>query len=225
MLILNNGAPKSGSTWVQKIVRYGLSPRYPRKKWRNHWNNASIDEKRLKTYFRSNEWRDSPTLIKMHFAYARKFAFLDNKDVRVIVSYRNLPDSVISLFYHQIRMENATIDQKDDWLSTRGIKFAKELQKYRKSWAQKDYVLLLKYEDMVVDAPAHIKKILQFLDQPYDDAICQMLTEKTHVKIKKGDPLPVKKHVRTAGRSVAREEIPNDIFNTLTEMERALEGL
>ena len=161
----------------------------------------------------------------MHFADSPDFAFLDNKDARVIVSYRNLPDSVISFFHHQIRMEKTTPDQKDKWLRTRGIRFAKDLQEYRRSWAQKDYVLLLKYEDMVLDAPAHIKKILQFLDQPCDDGICETLTEKTQVKIKKDGPLPVKKHVRTAGRSVARKEIPNDVFNTLTEMEKQLEGL
>lgn len=225
MFIVNNGAPKSGSTWVQKIIKLGISPNFPRKKWRNQWNSRSVPKERLEAYFQSDEWRDAPTLIKMHFASSPDFAFLDNKDARVIVSYRNLPDSVNSFFYHQIRMDKTTPDQKEEWLRTSGIKFAKELQEYRRSWVQKDYVLLLKFEDMVLDAPAHIKKILHFLDQPCDDEICEMLAEKTQVKIKKGDPFPVKKHVRTAGRSVAREEIPKDVFATLTEMEKALEGL
>ncbi|GEM_PF-3290449 len=225
MFIVNNGAPKSGSTWVQKIIKHGISPGYPRKKWRNHWNSASIAKERLQDYFNSDEWRDEPTLIKMHFAHTPDFAFLDNKDARVIVSYRNLPDSVISFFHHQIRLDKTTPENKNAWLRKQGMRFAKDLQEYRRSWASKDYVLLLKYEDMVLDAPAHIKKILQFLDQPCDDAICEMLTEKTQVRMKKGAPLPVKKHVRTAGRSVAREEIPKGIFATLTEMENSLKDL
>ena len=54
MLIPNNGVPKSGSTWIQKILCQLLDPAFPSENWRNSWFNPSVDPERLSTRLRTH---------------------------------------------------------------------------------------------------------------------------------------------------------------------------
>lgn len=221
MLILNNGVPKSGSTWIQKIIVKAVNPAFPPQEWRNGWSNPSIDPERLSLYVKSGEWRETPTLIKTHLPYKRNLDYLADPDIKVIVSYRNVADSVLSRFHHHVRKGAVSKDDMPRWLETEGRGFAQRILKYRSSWAGRENALFLAYEDMVQDAPAGVAAILAFLGMPKSTEDCQHIARVTQARSRKGKEPREGKHVRTAGRSAAEEELPRPFFLEFEAMERA----
>lgn len=220
MLIINNGVPKSGSTWVQRILVQGLDPNFPDKKWRNFWKNPSIDPVDLPAYIKSGEWEEIPTLIKMHFAYNLEYKSLIRDGIKIIVSHRNIPDSVVSWFHHQVRMGKTTLDQRQAWLETRGREFARRAVNHRLSWSNKSGAYLIRYENMLYSAPAEIERLFSYIGHKKTPEECSELARKTEVKLDANAPLREGKHVRTAGRSVAKDELPEELYNEFCEMER-----
>jgi len=222
MLIINNGVPKSGSTWVQRILEQGLNPAYPSQKWRNDWKNPSVEPADLKAYVQSEEWKDQPTVIKMHITHEKKYDFLLRDDIKIIVSYRNIPDSVVSWFHHQIRHKKATLARREPWFKTKGRQFAMRTVAHRMSWSDKPDVIPVCYEDLVANAHDEIARIFQALglEQPTEEYA--RIAQATQVTLKDDSPLREGMHVRTAGRSVAHEELSEPLFREFTELYRSL---
>jgi len=221
MLIMNNGVPKSGSTWVQKILRQGLKPAFPSERWANSWKNPSVDRDRIIDYVNSGEWTDQPTLLKTHFVYDDSLAGLLRDDVSIIVSYRNLADSVVSMFHHQVRVGNVQSDDPAAWYAEKGLKFAKRSIRHKQSWVDKPGVLMVRYEDMLADTQAVIRQVLTAAGATPSDAQCLAISKATRrddTSIKEGA------HVRTAGRSVAKEELPADLYARLQDMQAQMDA-
>lgn len=227
MLIINNGVPKSGSTWVQKIIRALVQPTFPSDQWRNNWNNPSVDNKRLADYVASEEWKavPGPSLIKMHFPHSDRVNYLSRPDIRLVVSYRNIPDSVVSRFHNEVRKGNADPDRKQNWLETSGMDFARKTVRFRNSWVGFPNLLFIRYEDLLESTQQGIARIAAHLDLPEDPALVAQVAHTTSVRRDKTAPPQEGQHIRTAGRSVAAEELPADILDRLQEIEaKALSG-
>lgn len=222
VLILNNGAPKSGTTWVQKICVKMLDPDFPDRKWRNFWKNPSIDPEKLQQYHASREWQEGRVLVKTHFAYEPKYSFLLEPNVRIIVTSRNLPDSVLSWFYHQVRKKGVGLEEKDGWLGTVGFEFADRLIEHRHTWRGKSNVLDVRYEDMLADAPGKVAEIAAFLDADISPKRAARIAERTQQSLAEGEAPRNDRHVRTGGQSTALQEIPPDIYDRLVELDRKL---
>ncbi len=226
MLIINNGVPKSGSTWVQRILEKGLNPAYPDKKWRNSWKNPSIDPTDLKAYVESGEWKgEQPVLIKMHITYGPEYDFIFQEGIKTVVSYRNIPDSVVSWFHHQVRHEKTTLERRKPWCNSTGRQFALRAVAHRLSWAGKPNVLPMKYEEMISNAPQQISRLFNGLELPLSEAKYEEIARETQVKLSTGEAPRDGMHVRTAGRSTAHEELPPHIFKELTELQNSLPDL
>ena len=219
MLIINNGVPKSGSTWIQRILVRGLRPDFPSEKWRNSWKNPSIDPRNLRAYIEGGEWQHSPTLIKMHFKLEENYDYIWNDNIKILVSYRNIPDSVVSWFHHKLRNGEVDLKHRAAWFEKEGRVFAKRALNHRLSWEKKPNTILLRYEDMLADATSGIESIFNFIGNEKTRAECVKIAESTQVTLKPGEPLRDGNHVRTAGRSVARDEIPEHLFNEFVQME------
>lgn len=221
MLVLNNGVPKSGSTWVVAILRELLEPGRLDPKWqRPDWNSVSVHPDRLQDYVDSGEWRGAPVVLKTHIAYEPKFQFLLQPEIRVIVTYRNLPDSVLSMYHHQIR--NGRTDMSlEQWLEKRSSRFSEDFMNYRKSWAQHDDVLMIPYETMVADAAQKVAEIAAFLRLEVSAERCAEIAEITQVRLKPGEAPRDGQHARTGGQSRARLELPAEYYERFAEMEAA----
>lgn len=225
MLIMNNGTPKSGSTWVSKIVRTMVEPEAPGPKWRrDDWENPSIAPARLAEYVAARDWEGKTVMFKSHIAYVPKFDFLFQPDIRIIVSYRNLPDSILSLFHHQLRLGKVKPEKKDHWLRGEGIKFAKKFLNYRMGWAQHPDVLMIPYETMVEDAPNQIARIARHLGQDLSQDRLNEIAQATQFRLKPGEAPHDGSHARTGGQSRALEELPTPIFERLVRMDARAES-
>lgn len=222
MLIINNGVPKSGSTWVQNILVRGLDPAFPTEKWRNSWVNPSVDHANLRAYVESGEWCAAATLIKMHFDFRDEHDYLLRDDIRIVVSYRNIPDSVVSWFHHDVRMGRTSPEHKRAWMERRGRAFAERALKHRLSWKNRPGTLLVRYEDMLADAVSGVGTIFTFIGQEKTRDECVAIAQMTQVRLKPDEPLRDGRHVRTAGRSVARDELPEHLYDEFTRMEKGL---
>jgi hypothetical protein len=226
MLIINNGVPKSGSTWVQRILSTGLQPAFPSESWRNDWVNPSVDNDRLRGFMSSGETDGPvPVLLKMHFAYNKMHSYLLRDEVKVVVTYRNLPDSVLSWFHHQGRTGKTTPDKLNSWCMTAGRSFALRAISHRLSWLSIPNLIALRYEDLVANPVAEIGYLFESLgfEKPYDE--CSKIAQATQVKIPEGAPLREGMHVRTAGRSLAHEELPQGIYDELRNIDEIIPDL
>lgn len=223
MLILNNGVPKSGSPWVQKILQDALNPAYPSTEWRNHWENPSIAPDNLKSYITSADWHGAqPVLIKTHIVCPRSFDFLFHSDIRIVVSYRSLPETVVSAFHHQVRLGKVQADRQNKYFRTMGRRFAIRAVTQRLSWARQPGVCMLRYEDLLADTPGQIHALLAWLKHPVSAARAEALAAATRVRLSACEAPRDGAHIRTGGRSTAQAELPAALFDELTELEASL---
>ena len=221
MLIMNNGTPKSGSTWINKIVRLTLDIERPAQKWRREdWNSDSVHPVQLKEFIETGAWKKKDILFKTHITYRPRFKYLLQPGIKIIVTYRNLPDSIVSLFHHQIRHEKTKHTEIDIWFRKKGYKFAKKFVAYRKQWAQHDNVLMIAYEDLIEDAPSQIFKIGLFLNLYMTNKRAQEITQATQVRLNPGEKPKENSHTRTGGQSRAHIELPPKILARLERMEK-----
>jgi len=219
MLILNNGAPKSGTTWIQSILRSVPEVSFPDPKWQNGNKNPSIARDRISEYFQSDEWRKNNVLVKMHEKYDDDLSFIADPEIRVVITYRNLPDSVVSWYHHQLRLGKTTADQKNDWLESEGRRYCVRIISQRLSWIDKPNTLLMRYEDMIADPATKIFDLLAFCGLPVSHKIASEMAQKTRKGPFSADKLRDGKHVRTGGVSVASTELPAEFLKSLLDLE------
>lgn len=175
-------------------------------------------------YFNSGDWRGKNVLIKHHLPYSDDLNFISNDSVKILVSYRSLPDSVVSWFHHNIRLGKTSIDQKPHWLDTTGRSFAVRALNYRSSWTGKPNTLMVKYEDMLAEPKHAIKMTLEHIGESPSDIKIDLIFQRTRAKVQAGGPLHDGKHIRTGGRSVAKDELPYSFLQELLELQSSYES-
>lgn len=215
MLILNNGVPKSGSTMVQDLIRKAVKPARPSEKWQNpDWSNASVVPDKIAPFMESDEFKAADyVLLKMHFEMSPDFDFLrGHPDVNVIVSWRNVPDSVLSFFHHQIRRGRTQLEDKLTWLNTRGRRFARQAIAHKKSWRDVSNCHFVQFEELLARPDAEFAAILAFLGVELSEEDRGRILDGTIVQLKDGEKPREGAHVRTAGQSRAKKELPDTFY-------------
>src|SRR5690606_36975030 len=135
MLIIANGAFKSGSTWLYNILLEltGFPP--PPPEYLNPtWRNPSIAPEQLAPLLKTL----TPTtdyLVKNHFGRPfERDLLLSSPHVRVLDIQRDLRDVVVSAYYHVQRKEGYAGDFATYYWE-QGRTTAQEVMKYRALWA------------------------------------------------------------------------------------------
>nr|WP_237183580.1 sulfotransferase domain-containing protein [Roseovarius mucosus] len=205
---------------MQSVLRIALDPAFPSDTWRNKWINPSVDPKKMKNYVASKEWRHQTTLVKLHMAFTEDMSYLFDPNIKVIVTYRNIPDSILSYFHHQIRLNETSIEEKENWFQSVGVEFAYRLANHRLSWLPVSNAHCVRYENMLAQPKQSILETMRFLEVPISSDKLEKVLEGTKVKRKK----PVEgSHIRTAGQSRAEIEIPANTLQILKDIDATLE--
>ncbi|MEM7006232.1 MAG: sulfotransferase domain-containing protein [Pseudomonadota bacterium] len=228
MLILNNGVPKSGSTMVQNLLRKAIKPKRPSEEWQNpDWTNPSILPEKIKPFMESEEYKKAQNvLLKMHFEMGPDFEFLcDNNEVKVVVSWRNVPDSVLSFFHHQIRRGRTQMEDKLNWLETRGRRFARRTIDHKKSWQSVRNCYLVQFESLLEGPDKEFSGILDFLEIHISDQERADILSDTIVQLSDGERPRDGSHIRTAGQSRAKLELPQSFYEEFEEMNKEIFSL
>ncbi len=170
MLIVCNGAPKTGSTWVRHIVsniiKYNDIPEdYTNKAWGPIGEKRSIAPYKLKEFLNKADYSKRNYLSKNHFYDEATYLLLDNNpEVKIFCIERELKDVVVSYYYHQLRKENISIEF-DKYYWRYGRYFVQFMLNYQKIWHQKNKkVYVSSYQNLKSDFNQECTKIANFLN-------------------------------------------------------------
>ncbi|XP_053378997.1 sulfotransferase 4A1-like [Mercenaria mercenaria] len=193
--------PRSGTTLTQEMVyliqtldfetanKVHLDVRFPQVEVHDeHWP----DFKGLKEV----EQRKSPRMIKSHLHHSLLPEQLRNGKGRIIYVCRNPKDVIISYFRWQkwvglLVERNDTLEKCLDGI-VNGTEYAcpwpRHLLEYWERRNDKN-VLFLRYEDIVADKPAAIRRIADFLGKPLSDENVAQITKHCHVDNMRNNPM------------------------------------
>ena len=186
MLVIANGAPKSGSTWLFNILRnlrefaevpreFLLDPENP---------NSEIIYDRLPDFLREVDFRSADYLLKNHFGAAhQRDAILSTPDVRVVNIKRDLKDAVVSSYYHEMR-ETGVRNSFARYYWRRGRFDAEHIRRYHATWEdiRDDRILFASYEALKNDFATEVRRIADFIEAPLSSSDLQRLSEKTSME-------------------------------------------
>lgn len=164
MLIVCNGAFKSGSTWLYNIVReltHGEAP--PAEFLNPEWRNPSIDPAKLKALLAALKPSDN-FVVKNHFnTREQRDTLLAHPDVRVLNITRDLRDMSVSAYYHVRRVNGYEGDFTRYYWET-GRATLLSVDRYHRLWqvaSPKAYTA--SYERLHADFAGQVREIAAFL--------------------------------------------------------------
>lgn len=231
MLVVNNGVPKSGSTLMQKALM--LTGKFERSigEWQNtKWMNISVPEERVGDFLRSDVWHSPRNIcIKMHCS-ARLFRLPEqNELIRVITTYRNLKDSIVSMAYHNLRVQPEKNRPRDFWVkeyfsepSRYGMTAKKLGMHYFDALNNGAYIV--NYQDLVSQKSETLSNVYQFLHLSISEGQLSEICSITDPGIKSKQNIVEGAHVRTGGVSVAKDELPELTYSQLDILDSFLMG-
>jgi Sulfotransferase domain len=136
MLIVSNGAFKSGSTWLTLIVRQLCEYSELPADFRNEeWKNNSIDPERLPEFLRTADISATNYVIKAHYKPedGLRPLLLGTPGVKVLNVYRDPKDVMVSAYYHFKRLGNFS-GTFEEFFEARGERLARQLTRYHLYW-------------------------------------------------------------------------------------------
>ncbi|MGQ0591190.1 MAG: sulfotransferase domain-containing protein [Gammaproteobacteria bacterium] len=165
MLVLANGAFKSGSTWLYYAVGRltGFPP--PPDEFRNpRWLNSSIDPEKLADVLARLDYHAGDYMTKTHFGKPeQRDLILSYDDVYVLNIKRDMRDVVVSAYYHECR--NAGYEGSfQDFYGERGREVAQKVADYHEVWSlESSRVHTSSFERMLEDGADELRRIGSFL--------------------------------------------------------------
>ncbi|NJP04125.1 MAG: sulfotransferase domain-containing protein [Chloroflexaceae bacterium] len=174
MLVVSNGAFKSGSTWLFHIVRRITDfPSPPDTYLRNDRHNPVIDPARLNRLLADLDINRDNYAVKNHFSEKSQQQLLLSRDyVRVLNIERDLRDVVVSAYYHYCRVEHDEIDFATYYWHV-GRHTADRIRRYNLLWrVDHPHVYVSSYKQLKTNFVEETKHIGSFLGfELTDDAI------------------------------------------------------
>lgn len=174
MIIFDNGAFKSGSTWLMHLalqLRPCVEP--PQQYWNPAWKSRpaySVAHGRLLEFLRDPSIRGQDIMVKFHHSSRRgRNAMLAHPEARVLNIRRDLRDVVVSAYHHQIKARGNPIDfEQYYWGHGRAITW--KLLHFHHRWdIRSPRYLRLEYEELLADFPTQLRRLAAFLDVAIDD--------------------------------------------------------
>ncbi|KAM8884822.1 amine sulfotransferase-like [Synchiropus picturatus] len=183
--------PKSGTIWTQQIVISILNFDGEKKEYSNN-----SEEMPWLEYLEGREpdsLSPSPRLFSSHLTPALMPPGLKEKKAKMIYVMRN-PKDVVGSFYHFHKMSpNLELPQTFDQFLEKfleGNVLCSSWFDHIRAWQQEkdNYnILMLSYEDMVLDLEAAVRKICKFLGRNLSDAQIQHVVHQSTFKNMKKD--------------------------------------
>jgi hypothetical protein len=152
MLIVCNGAPKGGSTWLVQIIQNLPNYRPIPDKYRNEkWMNPSFASREtVETFLNTEDIRQTNYFCKQHwYNDPQDHSLLECPKVRILNIIRDIRDVFVSRFFHDTRVGefDGTFDQYV--YSDRGTRGLKEYINYQRFWHDREpQPTLLCYEQL-----------------------------------------------------------------------------
>lgn len=224
MLIVCNGAPKSGSTWVSKLVENipGVMP-IPATYRRADWVNPSLAMQFIQSPEDIPSFPGSICFTKTHIVGDKNTdGFLRLTNVKFVNIIRDYRDTFVSRFHHDKRTgnvdKNCTLQEYFKY--GRAESMINLSVRYQRNWHLRDssepHPFLLSYELLHSDWNDSVRRLLEFLALPVksDDKLLDRLREATRVSDRQKGP---GKFYRSANVGCYAKELDDDQISFILE--------
>lgn len=169
MLVIANGAPKSGSTWLYNILEalHDFEPIPAEFKLDPDNVNPEIQYDRLEDFLKTLDYAEKDYVIKNHFGKPEhRDLILKFDNVYVLDIDRSVRDVVVSGYYY--KMGKLTPEQRENfeyYYWREGRYLADLVRSYHQVWkaAPSDRALTVSYENLKTSFDIEAQKIGQFL--------------------------------------------------------------
>ncbi|MBP1464233.1 sulfotransferase domain-containing protein [Candidatus Chloroploca sp. M-50] len=174
MIIVANGAPKSGSTWLFHIAReltnFGPPPaEYASPKWISH-PIYGLSPAHLARFLADAGNRSANVLLKNHFGQKHQRDLLfSHPQVRVLNIKREIRDVVVSAYYHRVlttgHADNEVFADFPTYYWQKGRKIAQRVLDYQIIWdVRSARYTCVTYTGLRTDFTGEVQRIGDFLD-------------------------------------------------------------
>jgi hypothetical protein len=181
MLIISNGAPKSGSTWLLNILREITQFPPPPKIYLNDNINPSFEKEKLSIALSELDYSSNNYLVKNHFGLPeQRDLLLETSDIKVLDITRDIKDVVVSYYFHALKHEGFSGDFKRFyWMKGRYL--ANDVRGYHLVWQVDagERVFVASYERLLEDFEEEVTRIGNFIGFDLDSAKIQDIKRKT----------------------------------------------
>ena len=142
------------------------------------------------------ENRDPPRVIKSHLRYEYFEKNIEEDGMKVVLVFRNPKDTLVS-FYHFYRMNKVLGCFTGSWqdflelVKCKRLHFGDLFDWYKDWWSKRNQenILVVKYEDMVKDCAAVVRKMADFFNKNIDDDIVKEIVDACSIKSMRSNPL------------------------------------
>ena len=169
MLVLSNGAPKCGSTWLFCILRAMTEfPPPPKEYWNPRWEDSpvvhSIDPEKLSRFLKQVDCSSSNYLSKNHFGRKdHRDLLLSCEDVLILDIERDIRDVLVSAYYHFQKLGDQNVSF-DTYYWEKGRRFVRRVIRFHQVWrTNSPRVYTSSYENLKLDFHVETGRIAKFL--------------------------------------------------------------
>ncbi len=184
MLVIANGAFKSGSTWLFNIVRCMTGfPGIPEAYQNPGWDDPSIAPDKLRELLARLDLAGRDYLVKNHFGKRRqRDLILAHEHVRVLNIRRDLRDVVVSAYYYHRQKSGYRGDFKA-YYREMGRSVADHVRRYHALWDVADArVYTSSYEALKSDFRAEAQRVGRFLGMALSGEEVEHIREETSLQ-------------------------------------------
>lgn len=165
MLVIANGAFKSGSTWQRNLIKGLMDFQQLPKKFQSKQQDSFVNEGQLSDIVKSSEIKAQNYLAKGHIYKNNQIKLLTSNidDVKVFMIKRDVRDAIVSHYNHFINVRPFKPSFKTYyWLI--GRYKAIQLAKYNRNWAPfQDNVFHSTFESLKKDTLGELSRFADFL--------------------------------------------------------------
>lgn len=168
MLIVSNGAFKSGSTWLFNILRVLTNyPSPPERYLKPSNQNPTIREDQLHDLLNWVKSIEGDYLVKNHFSTVKyRDALLHSPDVRIVNIERDIRDVVVSAYYHLKHVHSYDMSFSK-YYSLRGKLIVDDIRSYHHLWnLESSQIIKVNYEALHSSFIEEVSLLAEFLDIP-----------------------------------------------------------
>jgi hypothetical protein len=181
MLLVCNGAYKSGSTWLFRILQSmtgfgGVPAAYGAP----GWEGTGIHPPLLGRFLRRENYRDHHFIIKGHF-FERAHLLMDRPDVKVANIRRDTRDVVVSAFFYERMKGFDTPEDISTYYRRRGWKVARMVVQYNRLWADRPGTYMSSYDALHHDFAAECRRLADFVGVGVTDADIERIREENKI--------------------------------------------
>lgn len=181
MLVVSNGAFKSGSTWLYNILveMLAIEP-IPEDYLHSGWVNPSIQRDRLETFLTHVDFEHHTYLTKNHYSKPKqRQQLLSRKNVYVLDIERDVKDVLVSAYYHFLRLEDSQVDF-ETYYWTEGRLVVNRIRDYHQLWGQPHkQVYMSSYRRLKEDFAGEVGRIGTFLNLALTEQAIEEIRQQT----------------------------------------------